>query len=186
MPEASAQSQWRTLLRSCRAARNAAFLGPSYAARAAVEVVREADAGLRIKVKTLLASQAAKNEFLTDLRAFDRLLRSHDEFLQEMAGSQPRPRRRPPPARRESLPVDAARAMPLVQLLERYGVEHRRRGSSLVARCPFHDDTRPSLQVNEQKGLWRCFVCDIGGDGIAFVMRLKAVGFADAIREVIG
>src|SRR5690242_2757587 len=59
-------SGWRTLLRSCRAAGDAAYLGPTGAAQAAVEVLRQADPSLRIKVKCVLASQAAKNEFLTD------------------------------------------------------------------------------------------------------------------------
>jgi hypothetical protein len=178
--------RWRTLLCGCRAAKHAAYLGPTHAARAAVEVVREADATIRTKVKAILASQAAKNEFLTDLAAFDRFLREHDEFLREMVGRRHRPRRRSRLFRQEPLPVDAARAVPLPELLERYGVDLRTRGARLVGHCPFHDDARPSLEVNTHKGLWHCFPCGIGGDGIAFVMQLKALGFAEAVREVVG
>jgi hypothetical protein len=182
-PEAS---KWRTLLHSCRAARNAAYLGTVHAARAAVECLFEADADLRLKAKALLASQAAKNEFLADLAAFDRFLREHDKLLLEMARRQ-RPRlRRPLRDGRDPLPVNAARGVPIAQLLETYGVKLRPRGSRLVGHCPFHDDTHPSLEVNAQKGLWHCFPCGKGGDGITFVMRLKALGFAEAVREVVG
>jgi hypothetical protein len=178
--------KWRTLLRSCRAARNAAYLGTTHAVRAAVEDLFDADADLRLKAKALLASQAAKNEFLTDLRAFDRFLREHDEFLLEMARRQRRRPRQPRRDRIDPLPVDVARRVPIAQILETYGVELRQRGSRLVGHCPFHDDARPSLEVNARKGLWHCFPCGVGGDGITFVMRLKALGFAQAVREVVG
>jgi hypothetical protein len=161
-------------------------LGTTHAARAAAENLFEADADLRLKAKALLASQVAKNEFLTDLGAFDRYLREHYEFLLEMARRQRRRPRRLRRDRRDPLPVDVARRVPIAQLLETYGVQLRTRGSRLVGHCPFHDDARPSLDVNARKGLWHCFPCGIGGDGITFVMRLKALGFAEAVREVVG
>jgi hypothetical protein len=175
--------KWRTLLRSCRAARDAAYLGTTHAARAAVEDLFEADADLRLKAKALLASQAAKNQFLTDLRAFDRFLREHEEFLLEIAQRQRR--RRPFRGGRDPLPVNVAREVPIAQLIETYGVKLHSRGSRLLGHCPFHDDAHPSLEVNAQKGVWHCFPCGMGGDGITFVMRLKAVGFAEAVREVV-
>jgi hypothetical protein len=161
-------------------------LSPIQAARAAAEAVREADPRLQILVKAILAAQAAKNEFYTDQGAFDRFLREHDEFLEEMAVHRIRRLRGRRAGWREPLPVAAARGMPLPQLLERHGIHLRARGSRLVGRCPFHEDAHPSLQVDKAKGLWHCFPCGMGGDGIAFVMRLKALGFAEAIREVVG
>ncbi|MBI3780107.1 MAG: hypothetical protein HY278_03485 [candidate division NC10 bacterium] len=33
-----------------------------------------------------------------------------------------------------------------------------------AARCPFHDDRRPSLSVHRWKGAWKCFAgCGHGG-----------------------
>ena len=34
---------------------------------------------------------------------------------------------------------------------------------------PFHDDTNPSLTVNREKKLFKCFVCGAGGNVITFV-----------------
>src|SRR4051794_23481180 len=71
---------WRVLLRACRAARNAADLGPKMAAGAAAEELRGANTQTRIKVKAILASQAAKQSFWTDLRELDRLFWAYDEI----------------------------------------------------------------------------------------------------------
>ncbi|HAC92251.1 MAG TPA: DNA primase, partial [Planctomycetaceae bacterium] len=43
-------------------------------------------------------------------------------------------------------------------------LELRRQGPGYVALCPWHNDTRPSMQVNPSKQIWKCWVCDIGGD----------------------
>lgn len=53
-----------------------------------------------------------------------------------------------------------------------------------LALCPFHHDTRPSLHIHDGKGLFRCFVCDIGGDAITFVERFAQLGFIEAIHEI--
>ena len=46
--------------------------------------------------------------------------------------------------------------------------------------CPFHDDTRPSFNVNLESGLWRCFSCQAKGDAPGFLMRLKGLSFKEA------
>jgi len=33
-----------------------------------------------------------------------------------------------------------------------------------MARCPFHDDRNPSLSFDDERGLWYCHACNIGGD----------------------
>ncbi len=57
-------------------------------------------------------------------------------------------------------------------------------GRGFVARCPWHDDRRPSLQVNPQRQTWKCWVCDIGGDAFSFVMRRDGVDFGGALRSL--
>ena len=56
------------------------------------------------------------------------------------------------------------------------------RGSQLVALCPFHDDTNPSLRVNPDRQSWKCWACDAGGDVFSFVMRRENVDFPGALR----
>jgi len=58
----------------------------------------------------------------------------------------------------------------------------RRQGTRFVALCPWHDDARPSLQVNPDRQSWKCWVCDIGGDIFNFVMQQEGVEFREALE----
>ncbi len=61
-----------------------------------------------------------------------------------------------------------------------------KRGTALEAICPFHNDTKPSLKVNDAKGMYKCFACGAGGDAITFVMNFKKLEFVEALREISG
>lgn len=50
----------------------------------------------------------------------------------------------------------------LVELIGQ-DIELKEKGSSYVGICPFHDDNRPSLHVNNEKQIWKCFVCEATG-----------------------
>ena len=69
----------------------------------------------------------------------------------------------------------------IVDLLGSY-LQIQRRGRIFVALCPWHDDSRPSLQINPDRQTWKCWPCDIGGDVFSFVMRRENVEFPEALR----
>lgn len=71
-------------------------------------------------------------------------------------------------------------AIDIVDLVGRY-CQLRRQGRLYVALCPWHDDTRPSLQVNPERQSFRCWVCNIGGDIFSFVMKMEGVSFPEAL-----
>lgn len=71
-------------------------------------------------------------------------------------------------------------AVDIVDLVGSY-LELRRQGRMYVAHCPWHDDSRPSLQVNPERQSWKCWVCDIGGDVFSFVMQREGVEFREAL-----
>ncbi len=71
-------------------------------------------------------------------------------------------------------------AIDVVDLVGSY-LELRRQGRNYVALCPWHDDTRPSLQVNPDRQTWKCWVCDVGGDVFNFVMQRENIGFREAL-----
>jgi DNA primase len=58
----------------------------------------------------------------------------------------------------------------------------QRQGHAYVATCPWHDDARPSLQVNPSRQSWKCWVCDIGGDIFSFVMQIESLEFREALE----
>jgi DNA primase len=74
-------------------------------------------------------------------------------------------------------------ASDIVDVVGRY-LDLRREGRSYKALCPWHNDSRPSLHVNPERQIFRCFVCNIGGDVFDFVMRMEGVGFAEALRNL--
>ena len=57
----------------------------------------------------------------------------------------------------------------------------RRQGSIYVGHCPWHDDSRPSFQVNPAKQSWVCWPCSVRGDVFDFVMRRESVDFREAL-----
>jgi hypothetical protein len=85
-----ASASWHLLLRTAKAARRAAYLSARAAAEAAAAQLGSTDWKLCSKARAVLASQAAKGRFITDLREFDRLLEKHEAFLCEMKSRRPR------------------------------------------------------------------------------------------------
>jgi len=63
-------------------------------------------------------------------------------------------------------------------------LELRPQGRAFVATCPWHNDKRPSLQVNPQRQTWKCWVCNIGGDIFSYVMQRDGVNFGEALKTL--
>jgi|694.fasta_scaffold01944_16 DNA primase len=72
-------------------------------------------------------------------------------------------------------------AINIVDLIGGYS-EVRRQGRNFVSRCPFHDDRRPSMQINAERQSWKCWVCDVGGDAFSFVMQKEGMSFPEALQ----
>ena len=72
-------------------------------------------------------------------------------------------------------------AVDIVELVASY-VQLRRQGRNYVGICPWHDDSRPSLQVNPDRQSFKCWVCDYGGDVFSFVMRCENLEFREALE----
>ncbi|MYH40386.1 MAG: toprim domain-containing protein [Chloroflexi bacterium] len=77
-------------------------------------------------------------------------------------------------------------AHPIADAVEGAGVSLRRSGPRLVGLCPFHDDRRPSLLVYPSTSSWFCFACDVGGDVIDFVGRIRGTGFRETAELLAG
>jgi len=53
-------------------------------------------------------------------------------------------------------------------------------------RCPFHEDSKPSMSVNVRTGLWNCYAGCGGGTVIDFVRREDRVDYKTAAATVYG
>lgn len=90
-----------------------------------------------------------------------------------------------------NLPWNWRDHMPVPECYYRARVDRlgpRRRNGWAQGRCPFHDDGTASLSVNldSPRGGWRCFAGCGSGDLLAFHMRLSGLGFAEAVRDLVG
>ena len=88
-----------------------------------------------------------------------------------------------PPSGRDDLKERIREAVDIVDLVGSY-MALRRAGKGFVGLCPWHDDSRPSLQVNPERQTYRCWVCDVGGDVFNFVMRMERLEFREALEQL--
>ena len=63
-------------------------------------------------------------------------------------------------------------------------VQLKRRGQNWVGLCPFHNDRTPSMYVSPRLGIYKCFVCDAGGDSVRFLMEHEKMSYPEALRHI--
>lgn len=77
----------------------------------------------------------------------------------------------------------------IVEVISHF-IKLEKRGRNYSALCPFHDDkTIGNFSVNREKGLFKCFACNTGGNAITFVQKYTNCSFAEAVKktaEIIG
>jgi DNA primase len=55
-------------------------------------------------------------------------------------------------------------------------------GPTFKGLCPFHDDHRPSFDVDPRRQRYKCWACGKGGDVISFVQEFERVSFLEALE----
>ena len=65
---------------------------------------------------------------------------------------------------------------------EHYGFAVTTRTRKIL--CPFHNDSKPSMQIYPGNRGYFCFVCNEGGSVIDFVMKYFGLSYADAIKKL--
>ena len=76
------------------------------------------------------------------------------------------------------------KANDLAEIVAERGVTIQKKGSTLVALCPFHQEKTPSLVLTPSKGLFHCFGCGVSGDVIGFVTRFDRISFGAALQKL--
>ena len=61
-----------------------------------------------------------------------------------------------------------------------------RRGKNFLGLCPFHDDTKPSFNVSQDKQIYKCFACGAGGNVFTFLRDIENISFIEAVRKLAG
>src|SRR5947209_176910 len=55
-------------------------------------------------------------------------------------------------------------------------------GQTFKGLCPFHEDSRPSFDVDPRRQRYRCWACNKVGDVFSFVQEFEKVGFREALE----
>ncbi len=79
--------------------------------------------------------------------------------------------------------TDIKARLPIEELVGQY-CQVKKKGRQFVALCPFHNDTKPSLQISPDKGIAYCFACQTGGDIFSFYQAIEGCDFRQAIKDL--
>ena len=82
-----------------------------------------------------------------------------------------------------SIVMEVQQANDIVDVISEH-VSLRKKGKEMVGLCPFHDDHRPSMNVNSVKQIFKCFACGAGGDVFKFVQMRENLAFPQAIERL--
>ena len=83
----------------------------------------------------------------------------------------------------ETLVNDVLKHSDIVKVIQAY-LPLVRKGKDYLAKCPFHDDTNPSMHVSPEKQIFKCFVCGTSGNAVGFVMKYEHLSFKEALKKV--
>jgi len=84
----------------------------------------------------------------------------------------------------KQLDVQKAKMIPIRELYD-FNVS-RETSKMIYAKCPFHDQRTGSFTIYKDSNSWFCYSCNIGGDSIAFLQKLKGISFVNAVKELGG
>ena len=83
----------------------------------------------------------------------------------------------------DSLVKDVIAHADIVKVISAY-LPVIRKGKDYLAKCPFHDDTNPSMHISPEKQIFKCFVCGTSGNAIGFVIKYEHLSFKEALKKV--
>ena len=61
-------------------------------------------------------------------------------------------------------------------------VSLKKRGSTSVGLCPFHNEKTPSFTVYNDTQSFYCFGCGVGGEAITFIRKIENLDYIDAVK----
>ncbi len=71
--------------------------------------------------------------------------------------------------------------LPIVDVIGSY-IDVVKSGTSLKAKCPFHNEKTPSFFISPERGNYYCFGCGVKGDIFTFVQEFEGVDFITALK----
>ena len=60
----------------------------------------------------------------------------------------------------------------------------KRKGKVYYSICPFHNDHHPSMRIDPERNIFKCFTCGEGGNSISFAEKYGHLSPIDALKKV--
>lgn len=74
----------------------------------------------------------------------------------------------------------------VIEICQHYGMQFKKQGGELYAKCPFHTDgSRPNFRVNIGKNSWFCDVCGEGGGAVEFLAKKQGRDKKEVFKELV-
>ena len=80
--------------------------------------------------------------------------------------------------------VDIITATNIVDVIQQYVPDLKKKGTSHIACCPFHSEKSPSFSVSPAKQIYTCFGCGETGNVVSFLMNHQKMDFPEAIKTL--
>lgn len=71
----------------------------------------------------------------------------------------------------------------IVQLISEY-LPLKKAGKYYKTLCPFHSEKSPSFYVSQERQIYHCFGCGVGGSVYTFLMQYEKLSFPEAIKKL--
>lgn len=78
---------------------------------------------------------------------------------------------------------DIRNSADIVNIISDY-IPLKMKGKNYFGVCPFHDDHSPSMSVSKERQLFKCFVCNKGGNVFTFVKDYENISYIEAVKRV--
>jgi DNA primase len=69
-------------------------------------------------------------------------------------------------------------------VIREYLPDLKRTGRNWKTYCPFHNEKTPSFILSPEKGIFRCFGCNVAGDVFKFVMLVDNVSWIESVKKL--
>ena len=80
--------------------------------------------------------------------------------------------------------VEAVKARTSIADIVRRYVDLKPVSGRWMGACPFHQETKPSMSVNDDEGFFYCFGCQASGDVIDFYSRINGLDFKESLEQL--
>jgi len=71
----------------------------------------------------------------------------------------------------------------IVNIISDY-IPLKMKGKNYFGVCPFHDDHSPSMSVSRERQMFKCFVCNKGGNVFTFVKDYENISYIESVKRV--